>query len=172
MIRWALALAVPFIEGFYLRQLYLYHHAPHEYQPYALEHVSSALNIFVAFLAFSSLYGLKLFLGLGWTLLLPLCIGLVVTLTYQTFWVQKLSERQGLFWVLTIGIVLPEIFISLGFLPTSHLVNGLVMAVVFYLAVIFSRLALRNSLKRTVLLREFGVAFGLVLVVFLTARWV
>ncbi len=172
MIRWALALGIPFVEGFYLRQLFLYHRAPENYQPYALEHFSSALNIIVAFLAFSSLYGLKLFLGLGWALLVPLCVSLVVTLTYQTFWVQKMSERRALLWILIIGIVIPEVFVSLGFLPTSHLVNGLIMAIFFYLAVVFSRSVLKQSLERKTLLREFGVGFGLVTLVLLTARWV
>lgn len=171
-VRWLLVLAIPCLEALYLRQLFLYRYQTTSYQAYSLENYSVTLNVLVAFFGFSSLFGLKLFLGLGWSVLVPLCIALVVTIMYQSLWVQKMSNAQGVFWLLGIGIVLPEIFVSLGFLPTSHFVDGLIMAILFYLVFRLSRLALDKSFERRLIIRHVAVSFTLIIITLVTARWV
>lgn len=172
LIRWVIALIVPSLEGFYLRQLFLYFRFPEKYQAHALENLSSALNVIVAFFAFSSLYGLRLFLGLGWALLLPVCIGIVATTAYQSFWVQKISNREGLLWLIGIGLLLPEMFIVIGFLPTNNIVNGQVMAICVYLVFTISRLAIRHNSDKRLVIRHASLAFCLLLITLLTAQWV
>jgi len=172
LIRWVVALLIPCLEGFYLRQLSVYFHFPEKYQTHALENLSNALNVIVAFFAFSSLYGLKLFLGLGWVLLVPLCVGIVVTIAYQSFWVQKIANKEGALWLIGIGLLLPEMFIVIGFLPTSNIVSGQVMAICFYLIFTISRLAIRHNFDRRLVLRHASLAFCLVIMTLLTAQWV
>ncbi len=170
--RWLIIIAAPLLIGIILDQIRLFYHRPAAYQPYALEHLSGTANLITIFAVCASLYGLRLLLGLPWILLIPLSLCAIALLTYQTFWVNKIDHRQSWRWLAGISLVIPELFVVVGFLPTGYLVSGLVITAGFYLAVNLGRLTLLNSINRRVLSQYVTVSVTVMVMVLLTARWI
>jgi len=172
IFRWAIAIFTPLVIGFFYRQVYIYNFAPEQYQPYALENLSVSINIFIVFLAASSLFGFRLFLGLSWTMLLGIFVLIVLTLTYQTLWAHKLSHKQMVWWLLSSVALLGQLFIAMGYLPVQYIVSGIIIAIAFYLFIGLNRLVIRQAFRRRLVAQQVILSSVLTLVVLITARWI
>ncbi|MFH0853261.1 MAG: hypothetical protein V1853_02545 [bacterium] len=172
IFRWMLAVFTPFVLGFYLKQIYIYNYNPEQYQPYALENLSVSINIFVVFLAASSLFGLKLFLGLNLSVIWVIFFVVSLTLAYQTFWVHKLKLQQMIWWLIAVVALLMQLFVSMGFLPVQYIVSGLMVAIAFYLLIGLSRLVIRQAFRRRLVAQQIILSSVLTLIILITARWI
>lgn len=170
--RWTIVLGAPLLIGLFLDQARQYHRQPTLYQPYSLEHLSGTANILAIFAVFASLYGVRLWLGLSWIFLIPVSLSAVALLTHQTFWVNKIDHRTSGRWLAAISLIIPELFIAVGFLPTGYLVNALIVAAGFYLVVNLGRLSLLKSVTRRALSQYLSISIAVIALALLTARWI
>lgn len=172
MARWFIALGVPLFIGFFLNQIVLFHFLPERYQAYTLENLSLAANLLVVFLASASLYGVQLYLGLGWIMLISLCLAMTVTVSLQSVWVHKFDRSRAWIWCLVLVLGITELFIALSLFPTSYTVNGVVIAIAYGTIMNIIRLANRSNLERRAVFSTLGLSASLIILTLATARWV
>lgn len=155
----------------YLQNLATFLYWPSSYQPYALENISSYLNLVAAFFLYASFFSLRLFLS--WPLLvLALLTGIFTALlAYQMSWVNKLTWQRSIPYTLALALVLSEGFLAIQFLPTVSAVNGLLLATLLYVLMSISRLHLLTRLERRLVQRYVGIALAVFALTIFTARW-
>lgn len=155
----------------YLQNLMTFLHEPSSYQPYALENISSYLNLVAAFFLYSSFFSLRLFLS--WPLsITTLLVGVFTTLlAYQMSWVNKLSWNKSLPFILVLGLMFAEGFLAIQFLPTVSVVNGLLLTTLLYVLTSLTRVHLLSGLERRFVQRYVGIAAAVLVVTIFTARW-
>jgi len=156
----------------YAENLFTFHHLPAAYQAYALEYLSLILALVSIFFFASAGFGMQLFLQLP--LWLPAAVVLVAVLltTLSVFWVSKISLRTARWFVIAIALVMTEFYLALSMLPTSFLTNAAAFACALYLLLGLSRAHLLERLSKSVLKQYLMVGGGLLILIFLTARWI
>ncbi len=80
--------------------------------------------------------------------------------------------REQSWLVAALGTLSGELFIALNFLPTSNLVNAAVAVVLFSLALQTAKHVLSGAGEFKYIRRELAVSAALVVILFLTARWI
>lgn len=156
----------------YFEHLFRFIHLPGTYQPYALEHSSLVLHIASMYFLAVAFYGAQTFLQVpAWMLAVVFAVvsGLLV---YETLWVGKLRDTHAVHVAMVGSVVLGEIFLVLSLLPTSFYVNAAAIALMFYMLLGLLRADLLKKLTTLVLRRYVLLGGVLLLVIFLTARWV
>lgn len=155
----------------YLQNLGTFLFWPSSYQPYALENISSHLNLVAAFFLYASFFSLRLFLS--WPLsVITLLIGVFTALlAYQMSWVNKLAWHRSLPFILVLALVLAEAFLAVQFLPTVSAVNALLLATLLYVLTSLSRVHLLAGLERRLVQRYVGIALAVFALTIITARW-
>ncbi|USN53997.1 MAG: hypothetical protein H6760_02395 [Candidatus Nomurabacteria bacterium] len=171
-IRWGITIIIPFALGFYYRQIFHYHYSPGRYQPFALENLSNGFALVVMFFASASLYGMIVFLGFNWFMLLPFWVLVVVSVSYEMLWVKKTLDVRGWRWFAVFSIMLSEVFIVMSFFPTNFIVNGAVITIIYYTLVAMHRAALKEKIERNMILRPLVLSFILLVIILGTASWV
>ena len=170
--RHLLALSLAIFCGVFLENIFVYIYEHAKYQINSLENVSNYLNLASMFLFNSSLFGFSVFLNIAlWKLSL---ISFVITfaLTFQTIWINKINIRAAPIQISVICLVLFELFWAVSFLPTAFYVNGLIIAISFYLMNNLMRLHLLDSLNKKVIRRYFILCSLIIFFILLTAQWV
>lgn len=159
------------INLFYLTNIFYYHFRTEKYQVNALQNISSYLNLISVFTISS--VGFSLILYLGWSswlnsLGIALCLSV---LCYQTFWVNKIIGSSALWYSCVAGLIGGEIFWVTTFLPSSFLVNGIIVTVVNYSVVNLARYYFGSNLKKSVIWRYVIISCCVLLLTLVTARW-
>ncbi len=170
--RHLLALSLAIFCGVFLENIFIYIYQHAKYQAHSLENISNYLNLAAMFLFNASLFGFSVFLNVAlWKLSL---ISLVFTfaLTFQTIWINKINLRAAPLQISAICLILFEIFWAVSFLPTAFYVNGLVIAISFYLMNNLMRLHLLGNLNKKIIRRYLIICGFIIFIILLTAQWV
>ncbi len=155
----------------YFRQYYLYFYFPFKYQPYSLESLSFYLNIFAIFFASTALFSAHLLLKFNLWLLLLILLTLVFALTYQFYWINKISFSKTWLIILAVMIVCAELFVALAYLPTGYFVNSFTLSLGYFLMLSLGKHFLRDSLDRRRLISYLTISSICLIIVLATARW-
>ena len=166
-----LALALAVFCGVFLENIFVYIYQHEKYQINSLENVSNYLNLASMFLFNSSLFGFSLFLNTALWELSLISFGVTFILTFQTIWINKINVKAAWLHIFVICLILFELFWAVSFLPTAFYVNGLIIAISFYLMNNLMRLHLLDNLNRKILRRYFILCGLIVFFVLLTAQW-
>ncbi|MFH2136598.1 MAG: hypothetical protein ABII19_03150 [Patescibacteria group bacterium] len=167
-----LAFALATFCGVFLENIFVYIYQHAKYQANSLENISNYLNLAAMFLFNASLFGFSVFLNVAlWKLSL---ISFVFTfiLTFQTIWINKINLRAAPLQISTLCLVLFELFWAVSFLPTAFYVNGLIIAISFYLMNNLMRLHLLGSLNKKIVRRYFVICGAIIFLVLITAQWI
>jgi len=142
-----------------------------KYTPLSLESSSSYFNI-ISFLFLSiSFYGLMNLLNLRIWYLAILLIVATFILTYQFFWINKINERQNFLISVLMSIILVEFFWSISFLPVSHFISGLSLAIIFYVLINILLLHFLDKSDKKTVTRYLAVGLICIFIILLSARW-
>jgi hypothetical protein len=170
--RHLLALSLSFFCGVFLENIFIYIYQHEKYQANSLENISNYLNLAAMFLFSSSLFGFSVFLNTPLWQLSLISFVFTFALTFQTIWINKINIHVAPLQIFIICLILFELFWAVSFLPTAFYVNGLIIAISFYLMNNLMRLHLLNSLNKKVIRRYFILCGLTIFFVLLTAQWV
>ncbi|MDP3964667.1 MAG: hypothetical protein Q8Q20_03370 [bacterium] len=156
----------------YLHHLFNYHFRTDRYQLNALQNVSSYINLSSAFTGSAVLFSLIIYLAWpAWTTTIILW-ALATLLSFQTTWMHKIKFSTSMYFALISGLVLTEVYWVVSFLPSSFLVNALIVTVVYYAMVNIGRYYLSGRIHRAVIIRYFVISVTVLVLTVVTARWV
>ncbi len=157
--------------GWYCENLFLFYYRTSEYQPNALEHISLYANLLAVFFLYSSLYAARVFLALPYVVVIAVGTAAAAIFAFQMLAHSKVvvRERWDLFGGL--ALIMAEVFGVVALLPTTQYVAGLLIAIPYYLMMSITRHALRNTLTRSVLLRNAILGVLTFTVTVLAAPW-
>ncbi len=142
------------------------------YQPYALENITTYSLLTATFFYYCSIYGVLLYFNTRVLMFLPASFVFTGLSTYLFFWVSKISWREGRHAIVSLSLLTMEIFYVATYLPTSFFVDAFILTAVYYVSLLTIRDALRKNFQPASFRRYLLVSVMMILIVFLTARWV
>lgn len=156
----------------YFGRILDYKFYPKRYQPYSLENFSWYLDILTIFLFFSFVFALIIFLKVNVVYLIIPVLLVCLLLTYQLFWVNKITFSDSNVFIFAISLVLVELFVAVYYLPTSYFINSFILTIAFYLMTGLARYFLMGSLDKKRKLNFIIVSAVCLIVILATAQWV
>jgi len=155
----------------FIENTFLFLYQPVRYQPYALENVSAYLNLVTVFCMGAFFHSSILFLGTSGAISTIFVFIVTYVLIIQMLWINKIVLKGNYIVTGILALLVSEMFHATVFLPSSYLVNGLVVALSYYFLVGIFRYWLLKSLDRKVFRRYIIISLSIFLVVALSARW-
>lgn len=153
------------------RQYYFYFNYPFKYQPYSLESLSLYMCLVTGFFLFSGCFGGLILIQLNIFLLAAILAVITGLITYQFFWIHKFELGKSRLFIGCIALILVELFVVVGYLPTGYYVNSFILTAAYYLMLGFSKHFLTNTLTTRRVATYVIIAIVSVVVVLLTAQW-
>ncbi|MCL5794879.1 MAG: hypothetical protein M1338_00765 [Patescibacteria group bacterium] len=163
-----------FLAGFlwlFMETIFFYFHLRPKYQAHALENISNYLNLATVFLFYSGLFNLSIFLTFKFWWLILSGIIFSLLLLHELFWVSEISFQSSRVYIVIITLLIAELFWTVSFLPTSVYVNGMIMAILFYLLGGLARNWLLEIRESKVLRRYLFNSLFVFIIILLTAKW-
>ncbi|MBU4314782.1 hypothetical protein KJ673_00050 [Patescibacteria group bacterium] len=172
ILKYSVGILVTLCMWLYTESVFEFYHLPSSYQAYTLEYLSLAFSILSAFFFSSGMYAMGLFMQL------PIWVPAIVLGLFSWFasmmvlWVSKISFARAIRFSIVCAVCMAQVYIVLSLLPTSFLSNACGFAVFIYTFLGLSRAQALGKLSKTVVLRYLSVAVLLLVIIFLTARWI
>lgn len=155
----------------FLYNIFNFLYQPLYYRAYSLENISNYLDLLAIWLWYSSFFGLIIFLGLSpGSFVLPIII-IGVLIYYQNIWVNKIEIKNYWPYLIIVNLLLVEVFLAVSFLPTNFYVNGLILAVVYYVLSGLSRNFILKKLNKIIVVRHLLFGIFILAIGLLTAKW-
>lgn len=161
-----------FFVYFYLRACYLYLLAPSFYQISSIEHFSQLGNFLFVYFWAAAIFGLEIIIGASPWLMVLFLSALVVTATHQLLWAYKIGWKKASVYALVVCLVMLEIGWSLSYLPLNHNVTGLILSIIFYMAIGLTRLAISRKLDKKLVKSYLWYGFAAIVLLLITSRWI
>ena len=171
LLRSAFIIAVGILSGYYLNNIFQFLYNKNSYQVYSLENVSNYLNIISFFIFISAFFSLYIFFNYPVYFLMILTFILSWLIITQTLWVNKVDLKKGRLFVLIVAFLTTELFWTVHYLPTSFFVNGLILTIIYYLAI---NIGLTCLLEKTVekrIFRTLVVGLSMLILLLVFAQW-
>jgi hypothetical protein len=162
---------VVFLLWNFIENTFLFLYQPVRYQPYALENISAYVNLITVFCIGASFHSSILFLGTSGAISTVFIFLVTFILIMQMLWINKIVIKGNYFVTGVIALIVAEMFWATIFLPSSYLVNGIVIAISYYFLVGIFRYWLLKSLDKKVFKRYIIISVSVFLLVAVTARW-
>lgn len=165
------AFALAFFLAIYLENVYVYWHEPKKFLSYSTINISGYFNIVILFIFCSSIYWFIIFLG--W----PLSIGAILIfflayfLTYQMLTFHEFRMKERIHYLYIVPLIVTEIFLAVGFLPTSVYMNAALVTVSYYLLIGITKNHLLNMLHAKVIRRYLGIFILCLAILFVSAKY-
>lgn len=155
-----------------LTQIFYYYFRTEKYQVNALQNISSYLNLISVFNLTGAFFSLIVYLTWPAWLLSIFVFVVITVLSLQTMWVNKIQFKSAWRFSVISGLVGFEIFWATSFLPSSFLVNALIITVVYYAMVNLGRYYYIEKLNKSVVIRYLVISASVLLLTVATARWI
>ncbi|MFA6272572.1 MAG: hypothetical protein WC693_05735 [Patescibacteria group bacterium] len=162
---------VVFLYGVFIENTFLYLYQPVKYQPYALENISAYVNLVSVFFMGASFHSNMVFFGTSGAMSALFVLIFTYVLVIQMIWINKIVLKGNYTVAGMLALLVAEIFWATVFLPSSYLVNGIIIALSYYFLVGIFRYWLLKSLDRKVFKRYIIISVSVFIVVALSARW-
>jgi hypothetical protein len=166
-----LTIGAGFFLYLFLEQILNYFYFAVRYQPYTLENFSFYWNMLAVFAVSASLFAALLFVGIKVWYLTAFFFIVIFILTKQIYWVNKIEWTKYAIFCWVTALTMSELFLVLNYLPTSYLVNGIVMAIVFYVMTGLGRLFLQDKLNARNIFNYLIMGGASLIAVLATAQW-
>ena len=156
----------------YFRTIYVYLLKPQNYKYGAIENLSSYGNFLAFYFIISSIYGLQVFLNINIGWLIAVSLAITALILYQIIWANRIKLQLGMLYLLIISLVLAELVWSASFLTLSFYIQGLMIAIFYYIITGLARFHLLGKLTSRIV--GTYLTFGLIsiILVLLTSRWI
>lgn len=148
--------------------------ALHPFIPLTLvefSHLCYAMHVVSMFFAYAFAFGIGLYVSVSPIVLVP-AVGLVGALiAAEAMSAGGGSTRERGAMIAAIGVLAAEFQASLGFLPTSYMVNAAVSLILFVLVLHVFKQVASGIVERRALRRHFALSSTLIVLVLMTAQW-
>lgn len=162
-----LAFILLFFVYYYLRRLYITKKSDTAVNWENISFYSSFLSLFFLF---SFINGAKSNLGLPAWLLIIILSAAIMLACYQFFWANGILSKENFLYIFIVVLVSTEMAWTFFFLPFSFNVPGLLLAIMYYMAVGIIRLYLKNALTARKVKFYLSLGFSSIALIVLTAR--
>ncbi|MFA5317904.1 MAG: hypothetical protein WC323_00290 [Patescibacteria group bacterium] len=159
------------ISYYFISYLYYFLCRITKYTPLSLESSSSYFNIISFLFLSTSFYGFINLLNLKMWYLAVILTAAVFILTYQFFWINKVGERNNLLISTLVSILMAEFFWSISFLPISHFISGLSLAIIYYVLINILLLHFLEKFDKKTVIKYFIIGLSCIFIILLSARW-
>lgn len=136
------------------------------------KNIINYLVLIAAFLFFSGLFALRVFLGVKIIWLLIVTYILTYILIVQIFWSNQINLKKYGIYFIFLPFIFIQLFWTITYLPTNFLVNGLILSAVFYVLVNLSRHEILNSLTSKILVSYLILGSLMIIFTALTSQWI
>lgn len=172
ILYYTVAAAMALLLAGYFHQSLNYFYFNRLYRPQTFEIFGWYLNLFSgAFLFLSSFAAIVLLnLPVGGAAVIVYLV--LFVLVYEIFWNYKFPWSASRGYNFVLPLVLAELFLGLSYLPVSFFVNGIILAIGFYLLIGLARLALMNQLEKKSVVYYLLVSGVSAILILLTAKWI
>jgi len=171
IVKHIVIIVIAVVNYYFITYLYYFLCRITRYTPLSLESSSSYFNIITYLFLGVVVYGLINLLNLKIWYLAILLIVVTFILTYQFFWINKIHERQNFLISVLVAILLVEFFWSISFLPVSHFISGLSLAIIYYILTNILLLHFLEKFDKKILRRYLSVGLICIFVILLSAQW-
>lgn len=141
------------------------------YLPFSLENVSGYLNLLALFFIYVSSFSFYILSVSRLRWLLIIIFLSTWFLTWQTMWINKIAASRFKFFSFFLATITIEIYWALHYWPTSFFVNGLILAIIYYLAITFLRLSHSENLNKKNTVKYLILSSAVIIIVLATAQW-
>ncbi len=156
----------------YFEEVYRYVYESEKYHQHAIERMSSFLGITAMAFNMIGVFALRIFLDVRLVYLLPLSLVIAMLVSTSVLAVQSLSRTSLWSSVIVFAVLMMEMTWAVHFLPTSYLVDSLIVTIPFYVALNLVRHELNGTLN-PLLIRRFALSGVIALtLVLISAQWV
>jgi len=131
----------------------------------------SYINSFIIFFSASSLFGADTFLSFSKWQALAIIFLFSTLLHLQTLRASHVAFRDAYLFSLVAGLLILEIFGVLLFWPSSFLVNGILVTVMFYILTGVSRCIVTSVLSRKLIGKYLMWGMVMIFAIMVTADW-
>jgi hypothetical protein len=169
---WLLAGTVTVTLALYAENLFAFYHLPSSYQAYSLEFLSLMCYAVSAFFFTGSAYMAQLFLELPLWIPTIAVFLLVLLATVAVFWVSKIGFETGILFAVTGAVLMAEVYVALGQLPTSFVTHAAAFTVLWYVYLGVARAHVLEKLTPKVVQRYVLLGCALLTIIFGTATWI
>lgn len=170
-IKWVIGVVVTTLLWLYLENVFTFYHLPGAYQPYSLEYLSLAMYLLFTFFFSSGLYAAQIFLSLSIIIPFIALFWIFLFASICTFWMSKVNAETSWPYALTGAIGLSQLYVALGLLPTSFIVNASVLTLCYYAYLGLVRAYVLEELTVQVT-RRYLIFVGVsIMLLFLTTAW-
>ena len=167
LIHFLIIFTVLFIYS-YLRRVYLYQVYKHLHID--LANITSLGALLIIFFSSTSLYGLRVSLHFPiWVLVLNLLI-LSTLVNYKVFWVNGISAKKSILFLLVLDLIMIEIGWALFFLSFSYIVLGVILTICYYIIIGLTKFHLKDTLDARRLKFYLGCGLSAICLILLTAQ--
>lgn len=135
-------------------------------------HFSFALHVASSFFLFSFAYGLLHLVHPPVSLIAPMVGIVLISISFETMRRAGIRASHSVPLAFTLAFLATELFVAISFLPTSYIVDSVVLTILFSLALQVTRAIMKDEATTQVIRRQVFVSFILVILVLSTARWV
>lgn len=154
-----------------LSNVFIYLYRTAKYRSYSLENISNYLNLVAVFFIFTSAFSFYVLAVGRLRYMLILVFLTALALSWQTLWINKINDSRNKFFIFILSISLTEMYWALHYWPTSFFVNGLILSIVFYLALNLMRHHLIEALTKRLALRYVIISGIIIVATLATAQW-
>ncbi len=170
-LRQLYSIGIVLLYYFILRNIFSFLYQSESYQPYALENIYSYVNMVSLFLFYSALYGMRLFLSWPHWIGVVAALLLTMILAARTFWSYKISWHQSRLYIIIISIMAAQGYYAVGLLPTSFILNGFIVVIMYYVLINIAKDVLRDVFDQKNARRYIFTSAALIIMAIITARW-
>lgn len=171
LLRHLAILLISILSFLFFKNIFLYFYRPEEYQAHSLENISLPLSLMTLYFFSAGFLGLIIFADfLLWQALLAY-LAVVFLLARQIFWIYKFEIKISWLFVFVLCLVMGEFFWAINFLPLNFYVNGLILAVVYYLFFSLSRRWLKGDLEKKIIWQYLIFSLLIIIIILATAEW-
>lgn len=171
VVQYIFALVIGIIYILIIKNIFSFVYRTKDYQPLALENIFSYVNLISLFLIYSSSYGFILLLGWPVWVLVIFCFLITAFLFSRTLFTYKINWQDGKLFVLIMSIIIAESFYVISLLPSSYIINGLVLIVIYYLFMNLIKDYLKDRMNFKDI-RLYLLVVGIIMIISLvTTRW-
>lgn len=182
-----------------LESIFNFLHRQEKYPLFAIENIYSYLDLITLFFFLASFYYLVIFSNFPFWLFLFFVIIITGLLSYQVFWANKINisfvthifprfllrlfrvkrsitidnelNKKVFLYILTISLILGELFWIINFWPTGFYFNALFLSLFYYIIIGLSRYHLLDQLDKKVVRKYLVIGISCLVAVLLTTRW-
>jgi hypothetical protein len=171
-LQWSIAGVLVFLFALYTENMFVFYYQPQKYTVLSLPNLSFFINVFGTFGLFSFAFALHLIN------IVPMWLILVVGSTHALFfmmhvlWSYKLFNAKNIPVLIAMSILIAQLIWVIQYWPVSFFVDGLLIAMAFFMISSIMQLSLRSVLEKKLVWQYLGISSLGVIAVLLTTKWI